>query len=125
MNRKQKLYGWLGSILLLLIIPIKVVRVTNISEFNKIIIGVGPSILGPAALIFYLQSSTGKLSKISLNQITAFVLLLSLALEFAQLLPRPGILEKVIYTFDWYDVCASILSICIGYSIAYIINKKL
>ncbi len=124
MNRNQKLFGWLGSILLLLIIPIKVVRVTNLSEFVEFIIGIAPSILGPAGLLFLLQSGTGKFSKLSLNQITALVAVISFALEFAQLLPRSGILANVKYTFDWYDVCATVLSVCIGYCIAYTINKK-
>jgi len=125
MNKKQKLYRWLGSTLLLLIIPIKIIRVINLSDLNKFIIGISPSILGPAGLIFFLQSGTGILSKLSLNQITAIVVIIALTLEFSQLFSWPWNLLKAKYTFDWYDVYSTIISIFIGHVISFMTNNKI
>ena len=61
----------------------------------------------------------------SLVHITMFVGAIALGLEFAQLFPRPGILARVHYTFDWLDVIASGFSICVGHLVArLIINER-
>ena len=75
-------------------------------------------------LLFLVLSSVGKLSKLTLLQKTILVGCISLGLEFAQLLPRPEILEHLHYTFDWLDVISSLVSLVIAYFIAkYIIQK--
>ena len=56
---------------------------------------------------------------------TLIAALISLGIEFIQLVPRTGILARAKYTFDWYDVIATVLSICIGYFIACIVNRNI
>lgn len=91
----------------------------------KILTDIAPSVLGPAGLLFLMLSSSGRLARLSLFQTTLLAGVIALGIEFAQFLPRPGILEKLYYTFDWLDVLASILSIFAGYIIArVIINTK-
>ena len=123
-NRISKLFGWIGTILLLLIIPIKLFRFLEINYLVTIFIGITPSILGTAGLLFLVLSSVGKLSKLTLLQKTILVGCIALGLEFAQLLPRPEILEHIHYTFYWLDVFSSLVSLVIAYFIAkYIIQK--
>jgi hypothetical protein len=114
---KNHLFGWMGTILLFGIIPIKLLRFEHQASMS-FLIGVAPSVLGPAGLLFLLLSNTGWISRFSLLRITLFVAMLSMALEFMQLLPRPGILAKAHYTFDYYDLAASALSIVIAYVIS-------
>lgn len=119
----KRWFGWIGAICLLLIIPVKAIRWMNIG-FIKTIIGIGPSFLGPAGLFFLLLSSTGKLSRLTLIQASIITGVIALGLEFAQLLPRPGILAKVKYTFDWLDVVTTLISLVIAYLIARLIIAK-
>jgi hypothetical protein len=118
MQNLKKNFGWIGTILLLLIIPVKIFRFTDVTPLNTSIIGIVPSFLGPAGLLFLLLSSHGKLSHLSLFQTTLLAGSISLALEFVQLLPRTGFLAKIYYTFDWLDVASTLVSICTGYFIA-------
>jgi glycopeptide antibiotics resistance protein len=115
----RRLFGWMGTTCLLLIIPIKVIRWAEGNIAASIFIGITPSILGPAGLLFLLLSSSGKLSKMTLHQLTLLITGVALGLEFAQLIPRPGILEKIKYTFDWLDVWSSLGGVIIGYLIAH------
>lgn len=121
MQMHKRWFGWIGTVLLLLIIPMKVLRWTDLPLANTMIIEVAPSFLGPAGLLFLVLSSSGRLSRLTLLQTTLVVGIISLGLEFAQLLPRPGILENVKYAFNWLDVTATLVSICTGYAIAYLI----
>jgi len=109
--------GWIGLVCWIAIIPIKSVRWIHIAT-GSALIGVAPSFLGPAGLLFVILSGSGKLSRLTLVQATLLTAAIALGLEFAQLLPRPGILAKVHYTFDWLDVLASALSVCAGYLVA-------
>ena len=113
------IFGWMGTICLLLIITIKVIRRVEGSAAVGIFMGIAPNILGPAGLLFLFLSSSGKLSKLSLRQLCLVVASVALGLEFAQLIPRPGILERIQYTFDWLDIWASLLSVVLGYLIAH------
>ena len=122
--RIKRMFGWLGSICLLLIIPIKLIRIVDQGVAATTVIRVAPSILGPLGLLFLILSSSGKLSKLTLLQTTLLVAGIALMLEFAQLLPRPGFLQNIHYTFDWLDVVASLLSIYAGYFIACLISKE-
>jgi hypothetical protein len=108
----------MGTILLFLIIPVKAFRWTDEPLVNTSIIGVAPSLLGPAGLLFLVLSSSGRLSRLTLLQVTLIVGAISLGLEFAQLLPRPGIFAKINYAFDWLDVAATLVSLWLAYSVA-------
>jgi hypothetical protein len=122
-TRLQLIFSWMGAICLLAIIPIKVVRWAG-GGASDMVIGIAPSVLGPAGLLFLLLSSTGKLSRLSLFQLTLIVLGIALGLEFAQLIPRPGILAAIHYRFDWLDVGASLASVLIGYMTAWFIQRR-
>jgi len=123
-KRIKYLFGWIGAICLLLIIPVKAILWVDIG-FIKTIIGIVPSFLGPTGLFFLLLSSTGKLSRLTLIQAWIITGIVALGLEFAQLLPRPGILARVKYTFDWLDIITSLISLVIAYLIArFLINKN-
>jgi len=124
-DRVKILFGWLGTIILLLIIPIKVFRIFEISYLSQLIIGIAPSLLGPAGLLFLILSSKSKHLNLSIIQSAILVSLIALGLEFAQLLPRPGILKYIHYTFDWLDIISSLISVIIGYLVAQILIKYL
>lgn len=124
-DRVKILFGWLGTIILLLIIPIKLFRFFEIGYLSQLIIGIAPSLLGPAGLLFLLLSSKSKHLNLSTIQSAILVSLIALGLEFAQLLPRSGILKYIHYTFDWLDVISSLTSVIIGYLVAQILIKYL
>jgi hypothetical protein len=117
----KQFFGWLGAIILLLIIPIKIFRFAEMNYTTKLIIDIAPSILGPAGLLFLVLSSSSKWLNRSLLQSTFLVAFTALALEFMQLLPRPGFLKHLHYTFDWSDVISSIISLTIAYVVAKIV----
>ena len=126
-NREQaRLFGWIGSLCLLLIIPIKAIRFLSEESGRTLLVGIAPSLLGPAGLLFLILSSSGRLSRLPLLDLALLVAGIALGLEFAQLLPRPEVLAWLFYTFDWLDVVASVLSLMVGYSVAsWVLNKKL
>ena len=119
----KRLFGWIGTISLVLIIPVKAMRWMDETLALKILTDIAPSVLGPAGLLFLMLSTSGRLARLSLLQTTLLVGVIALGFEFAQLLPRPGILAKLYYTFDWLDVIASLLSIIIGYVFARVIIR--
>ena len=102
----KRTYGRIGVVCWLLILPAKFGRYIEVPAARPIV-GVIPSLLGPAGLLFVLLSSEGRLGRLSLPQITAIAATVSALLEFAQLLP--GI--RRIYTFDWTDLVASLASV--------------
>ena len=114
----------MGIICLILIIPVKAVRFVDAAAASTLIVGIIPSILGPAGFFFLLLSSPGRFSRLSLLQVATVVIVIACGLEFAQLFARPGILAAVYYTFDWLDVLASILSVCVSYAVASILMKR-
>ncbi len=118
--RVAKFHGWLGALLLLLIIPVKAARGLGLNGSGAFLVSVAPSLLGPAGFLFLWLSSKGSLTRRSLLQTTLLILAMALALEFAQLLPRPGILAKVRYRFDRWDLVASVLSVCVACGVAAI-----
>jgi len=111
------LFGWMGTICLFAIIPIKLARFAHF-PMQELAIRVAPSVLGPAGLLFLLLSSTGRLSRLNLNQMTLLVAALSVALELMQLLPRPRLLAHIRYTFDYYDLGATLLSVAVAYAVS-------
>lgn len=123
-GRVKRLFGWIGLICLLLIIPVKAIRFVDETAPNILLVGVAPSLLGPAGLFFLILSSPGKLSRLTHLQVALVVVVIALGLEFAQLLPRPGMLAKVHYTFDWFDILASLLSIHASYFVAFHMERR-
>jgi len=119
-KRVKRVFGWIGTILLLLIIPVKVVRWVDLGV-NRIIIDIAPSFFGPAGLLFLILSSTKRLSRLTLIQAMMITGVIALGLEFAQHIPRPGILAKVRYTFDWLDIITTIISLVVAYLVAQFI----
>ena len=124
-DRFKVLIGWLGAIILLLIIPIKAIRFFEISYFSQLIVGSAPSLLGPAGFLFLILSSKSKHLNLSIIQSSILVFLIAIGLEFAQLLPRPGFLKYIHYTFDWLDIVSSLISVIIAYLVANILFKYL
>jgi hypothetical protein len=120
----KRIFWWIGSACLLLIIAVKAIRWSDASLGINIIVGIGPSLLGPIGVLFLILSSSGRLSRLTLVQLTLGVTIIALGLEFAQLLPRPGILAKVHYTFDWLDIVASLFSAGVGYCVARLIINR-
>lgn len=118
----ERLFGWMGLVFLFAILPIKLLRLVHHGGSGAVV-GVAPSILGPAGLLFLLLSSTGRVSRFSLGQVTLLVVATSLTLELAQLLPRPGVLARVHYTFDPIDLLASAISIAMAYVVARLILR--
>ena len=115
-GRKQRILGYVGLALLLLIIPVKLVRYW--STAGQILVGVAPSLLGPPGFLFLLVSSPGRLSRLTVVQMGLLVGAVSVVLELIQLIPRPGILRTVRYTFDVLDLLATILSVSVATAIA-------
>ncbi len=111
-------------ILLLLIIPVKTFRFLEISHPTQLT-AIIPSLLGPAGLLFLILSSKSKHLNLSIMQSAILVSLIALGLEFAQLIPRPGFLKYIHYTFDWLDVIASSISVISAYLIASILYNYL
>jgi hypothetical protein len=124
-NRSKWLFGWIGSICLILIIPVKAIRWVNLGTTANIVIGIAPSFLGPVGLLFLILSSSGpRLTRFTLLQTTLLVGAIATGLEIIQLIPRPGILERVHYTFDWLDFASTLFSVSIGYFVARLISNN-
>ena len=120
----KRIFGWIGLLCLLSLISIKAIRLVH-SGVGETIIGIAPSILGPPGLLFLVLSSSGKFSRLTLAQAMTLVTIIALALEFAQLLPRPGILSKVQYTFDWLDVVSTLGSLTVAFVVAALMLNKI
>jgi hypothetical protein len=117
-QQKRRLKGWIGTLCLLAIVVVKLMRYLNLPTLPPGVVGVVPSVLGPAGLLFLIRSGAGRLSRLSLLQTACLVGVISVALELAQLLPRPGILARVNYTFDGLDLGASLVSVAASYFLA-------
>lgn len=110
----ERLFGLLGSVCLLLIIPVKALRFLDGSIATSVLAGIAPSLLGPAGFLFLLLSRPGKSTRSAFPRMVLSVAVIALGLEFVQLLPRPGILAAFYYTFDWLDVLATLISLSVG-----------
>jgi len=118
----RNLLGWMGTLCLLLIIPIKLLRLF-VGANMTLVIGVAPSILGPPGLLFLLLSSSGRRLHLTPVRATLIAGAVAVGLEFLQLLPRPGILARVPYTFDYVDLAASLLSLLVAYFVVRRITR--
>lgn len=120
--KTKRYFGWIGTVLLLLIILVKGLRWTEYSPTVSTVIGIAPSVLGPSGLLFLiLSSSSPRVARLTLLQLTVLVGAIAVGLEFLQLIPRPGSLAIVHYTFDWLDVFASVLGVVAAYVIAHLL----
>ncbi len=106
---RRRILRYVGLVLLLLIIPVKLLRYG--STAGQVWVGVAPSLLGPSGLLLILPSTRGRLSQLTVVQLGLLVVAVSVGLELAQLVPRPGILARVHYTFDVLDLVGSVLSV--------------
>ncbi len=119
-NQQQLKHAFarIGALCLLLIIPAKALRFLSEDLAVTMLVGVAPSLLGPAGALFFLLASSGRLARLSLHQAALLVGLSSIAVEFLQLMPRPGFLAAISYTFDPLDILASLLSVTTGALVA-------
>lgn len=115
-DRRRAILGYIGVVLLLLIIPVKVLRYG--STAGDAWVGVAPSLLGPSGLLFMLTSSRGRLALFTVTQLGVLVGAVSVGLELVQMLPRPGILAGVHYTFDVLDLVATAVSVSVAALVA-------
>jgi len=120
-GRRQRILGYVGVVLLLLIIPVKLLR--NGSGAGQILVGVAPSLLGPSGLLFLLLSSPGRLSKLTVAQLGILVGAVSVGLELVQLVPRPGLFGSVRYTFDVFDLVATLVSVSVAAVVAGVVLR--
>jgi hypothetical protein len=119
---KKGLMGWIGTACLLAIIVVKLTRHLDLATLPPDLVGVLPSVLGPAGFLLLMRSSDGWPARYSLLQTTLVVGLVAVGLEVAQLLPRPGALEQIRYTFDVLDLGASLISVAGGYFLAFVLS---
>ena len=118
-SRERQILGYVGAMLLLLIIPAKLLRYSSAAW--SVAVGIAPSLLGPPGLLFLLLSSPGRLSRLTVAQTAVLVGAISVGLELAQLLPRPGILSRVRYTFDVLDLLATLAAVGTSFVIAKVV----
>lgn len=118
---RRRILGYIGLVLLLLIIPVKLLRYG--SAAGLVLVGVAPSLLGPSGLLFFLSSSRGKLSQLTVTQLSLLVGVVSVSLELAQWVPRPGIFARVHYTFDVLDLVATIASVSMAAVVAGVVLR--
>lgn len=121
--KAKKIFGYIGLILWLLIIPIKLNRYSNLRIIETLIDNL-PSFLGAAGLFLVLLSNKGKLSKLTVVKSAIIAIVISVLIELIQLLPRPGILSYVVYTFDYFDTLFSIIGVVIFYMIIVLLHSK-
>jgi len=112
-KNQKRFFGWIGSILIFLIIPVKLSRFFDLSILHEITDN-SPSFLGSSGLFFLFLSSKYKLLNTKIYQIALLTLIISFSIEFIQLIPRPGILSHVFYIFDKTDLIASLLGIVLS-----------
>jgi hypothetical protein len=118
-SRKRRILGYVGAVLLLLIIPVKLLRFS--AGAGSMVVGIAPSLLGPSGLLFLLLSQPGRLSRLTVAQTSILAGVISVGLELVQLLPRPGILHAVRYTFDVLDLLATLAAVVISSVIANVV----
>ena len=124
-DRTKRLFAWIGLGCWLLIIPVKAIRWTMPSLVTSTTVGIAPNALGPAGLLFViLSSSRPRLARLTLFQTTLLVGAIAVGVEFIQLVPRPGILAKIHYTFDWLDIAATLISVSVGYLVAHMLTHS-
>jgi len=122
-QKAKKVFEYIGLILWLLIIPIKLNRYFNLKIFEALNNNL-PSFLGAAGMFFILISGKGRLSNLRVAQSALIAISVSVLLEVIQLFPRPGILSYINYTFDFVDILFSLIGVGISYLIILIAYSK-
>jgi len=122
-QRAKKFFEYIGLTLWFLIIPIKLNRYFDLRIFETLNDNL-PSFLGSAGLFLVLLSNKGKLSKLTVVQSVFIAIAISVLIELVQLLPRPGILSYINYTFDFVDILFSLIGVGISYLIILIAYSK-
>lgn len=115
--KSKMLFLVFGSILWLLIIPIKLFRFINFNVI-EIINNNGASFLGSSGLLFMILGSRSRLSTLALSQATIITIIVALSIEFFQLLFRFEDSSSSLYRFDILDIYATILGIIIAYTLS-------
>ena len=119
--KSKVLFSIMGTILWLLIIPIKLFRFTNFDITNTINNN-GASFLGSAGLLFMILGSKNRLSALTLSQATIITIIIALSLEFLQLVFQFGVISLPLFRFDILDIVATLFGIFIAYFLSrYII----
>jgi len=108
------LFGWLGSALWLLIIPLKLIRLFH-SSFLQLISNNLPSFLGSGGLLLLMLSGKGLISNLKVYHALLLTVFISVLIEYLQIIPRPGLLAKVHYVFDVKDIAASMMGILFSF----------
>ncbi len=128
-NNPYTISSYLGSILLLSIIPIKLIRFVfrhyswAFNDTLKVVTGFAPSFLGSAGLLLLLLSDKGRLSRLSVNQMALLTGIIAIGLEVLQLIHPPIARLSNAYRFDPIDIAASLLGLGLGYVMARAIFK--
>ena len=118
-QRLKRIYGWIGVICWVLILPVKEARRFDLG-IDPMVIGFAPSLLGPAGLLLVLLSSERRFARLTIGEAALMAGTVALGLEFAQVLP----LVRRIYTFDWLDVAATLFSIVAGAMISAGLRRR-
>ena len=63
------------------------------------------------------------MSQLTVTQLGILVGAVSVGLELAQLMPRPGILARAHYTFDVLDLVATVLSVSVAALVAGVVLR--
>jgi hypothetical protein len=122
-QKAKKVFEYIGLTLWLLIIPIKLNRYFNLKIFEALNNNL-PSFLGAVGMFFILISGKGRLSNLRVAQSALIAISVSVLLEVIQLLPRPGILSYINYSFDFVDILFSLIGVGISYLIILIAYSK-
>jgi glycopeptide antibiotics resistance protein len=101
-----------------MILPAKMARRID-PGIDPTLIGVAPSLLGPAGLLLVILSSKSRFAHLALAPAAAMAGTVALGLEFAQMLP----LVRKIYTFDWLDVAATLIGVLAGAAISSFLRR--
>jgi hypothetical protein len=123
-SRSQRQLAALALVCGGLILAIKLLRLLPAPARTWVLVGIAPSALGAAAVFFLLASMSGRLNRMTTFRLALLATAAALAMEFLQLLPRPGILARVHYTFDWLDVAASVAGVGAGYLLALLLARR-
>lgn len=107
--RLKRTYGWIGLVCWILILPAKGARYLHVG-LDPMLVGIAPSLLGPAGLLLVILSNEGRFAGLTIRQATLMAGTIAIGLECAQILPW----VRRIYRFDWLDVAATLLSLVAG-----------
>lgn len=112
-QRLKRMYGYIGAICWVLILPAKEARRLDLG-IDPVVFGIAPSFIGSAGLVLVILSSERRSPCLTIARGTLRAGTVALALELAQILP----FVRRIYTFDWFDVAATLCGLGAGALVA-------